>query len=139
MRPAFTLLSAIFLMVLVAVLMTLSFSLSSQTVKQTADLYLREQAQLLAKSSTELAILAISGHDNSVNCINEMNLTQGSFEINMNLYYIGNALPAGCNTFNNNIATRESNGTVIIDTIVTYEEQDTNQTVRYHRRTIQKP
>ncbi|MCF6201544.1 MAG: type II secretion system protein [Hydrogenimonas sp.] len=139
MRRGFTLLSAIFLMVLVAVLMMLTFSLSTQTTKQTADLYLQEQAQLLAKSSTEFALLAISGHDNRINCINSMTLNYNRFKISMNMRYIGAGMPAGCNTISNTITTPESNGTVLIDTIVSYTDPDTNETVRYHRRTIQKP
>lgn len=144
MRNGFTLLSAIFLMVLIAILMMLAFSLSSQTTKQTSDLYLREQAQLLAKSSTELALLAISGHDNSKDCIEQINLQYPHggtvFDINMSLFYFGNNLPCSPNRIlDNAVATAESNGTVLIDTIVTYRDIDTNETVRYHRRTIQKP
>ena len=96
MRRGFTLLSAIFLMVLVATLMMLAYSLSSQTKKQTGDIYMQEQAQLLARSATEFALLAISGHDNRNDCIERINLQypQGSpiYDINMSLYYIGNGL-----------------------------------------------
>ena len=142
MRRGFTLLSAIFLMVLVATLMVLSFSLSTQTAKQTGDIYLQEQGQLLARSATEFALLAISGHDNSKDCIENINLNypKGApvFDINMTLYYIGNGLP--CNhLLANDIETAESNGTVLIDTIVSYTDPGTNETVRFHRRTIQKP
>ncbi len=144
MRPAFTLLSAIFLMVLVAVLLMLSLSISSQTIKQTGDLYLKEQAQLLAKSSTEFALLAISAHDNRVDCINQIHLDypgEGTklFDIDMTLYYIGAGLPATCNLLENSIATRESNGTVMIDTVVSYTDPATDEQVRFYRRTIQKP
>ncbi|WP_456404282.1 type II secretion system protein [Hydrogenimonas sp.] len=140
MRPAFTLLSAIFLMVLIAILLMLSLSLSSQTVKQTGDLYLKEQAQLLAKSSTEFALLAISAHENSTSCINRIRLGYATlFDIDMTLYYLGSGLPATCNTLDNILATKESNGTVMIDTVVTYTDPESNETVRFHRRTIQKP
>lgn len=144
MRRGFTLLSAIFLMVLVATLMMLAYSLSSQTKKQTADIYMQEQAQLLARSATEFALLAISGHDNTADCIEQIDLQypQGSpvYEINMTLYYIGNGLP--CNTghiLDNAIATAESNGTVLIDTAISYTDPATNERVKFHRRTIQKP
>ncbi len=144
MRRGFTLLSAIFLMVLVATLMVLAYSLSSQTKKQTGDIYMQEQAQLLARSATEFALLAISGHDNHADCIEQINLQypQGSpiYDINMTLYYIGNGLPCdGNHTLANNIATAESNGTVLIDTFISYTDTSTNERVRFHRRTIQKP
>ncbi|RUM44723.1 MAG: type II secretion system protein [Hydrogenimonas sp.] len=144
MRPAFTLISAIFLMVLIAILLMLSLSLSSETTKQTGDLYLREQALLLAKSSTELALLAISGNDWSSNCIEQINLqypqTDPIYDINMTLTYLGNNLPCSTNhLLANNIQTTDSNGTVLIDTFVTYTDNASNETIRIHRRTIQKP
>ncbi len=130
-------------MVLVATLMVLAFSLSAQTKKQTGDIYMQEQAQLLGRSATEFALLAISGHDNGADCINRIDLRypQGDplYDINMTLYYIGNGLPAACNTLSNSIATNESNGTVIIDTFVSYTDPATDERVRFHRRTIQKP
>ncbi|BDY13501.1 type IV pilus modification PilV family protein [Hydrogenimonas cancrithermarum] len=144
MRRGFTLLSAIFLMLLVATLMVLAFSLSSQTKRQTGDIYMQEQAQLLARSATEFALLAISGHDNRIDCIERINLRypQGApiYDINMSLHYIGNGLP--CNPSHllaNDIATAESNGTVLIDTFVSYTDPENNETIRFHRRTIQKP
>ena len=145
MRRGFTLLSAIFLMVLVATLMVVAFSLSAQTKKQTGDIYMREQAYLLGRSATEFALLAISGHDNKNDCINQINLQfpqdQPIYDVNMSLYYIGNNMPGSCQTLptGTGIATQESNGTVLIDTIVTYMDPATNERVRFHRRTIQKP
>ncbi len=61
------------------------------------------------------------------------------YDINMTLFYIGNDLPAGCNTLTNSIETAESNGTVMIDTFVSYIDPETNETIRFHRRTLQKP
>jgi len=144
MRSGFALLSAIFLMLLIGILMALSFSLSSQTTKQTGQLYLQEQGQLLAKSATEFALLAISGHDNTADCVEQINLRypQGApmYDINMTLYYIGSGLPCNANhLLANDILTDESNGTVMIDTFVSYRDPETNETIRFHRRTLQKP
>lgn len=144
MRSAFTLITAIFLMVLVATLMALALSLSTQSVRQTGNLYLQEQAQLLAKGATEIAMLAVSGHDNSADCIETINMRfpEGNplFDINLSLYYIGTNLPCHANhILANNIASAESNGTVLIDTFVRYREPDSNESITYHRRTLQKP
>ena len=137
-RSGFSLLLAIIVMITIATLMALMLSLSSTTAKQTTDIYVSEQTKLLAKSATELALLAISGHNNSLNCINNINFTfQTNYSVTMKLYYIGNSLPAGCNTIANTISTKESNGTVIIDTYVDYN--GSSEPIRYHRRTIQKP
>ena len=138
-RSGFSLLLAIVVMITIATLMAFMISLTSTTAKQTTDIYASEQTKLLAKSATEYALLAISGHENNVSCIENINLTyEKNYDINMTLYYIGNALP--CNTshlFANTISTPESNGTVIIDTFVTFN--GSSEPIRYHRRTIQKP
>ncbi len=137
-RQGFSLLLAIVVMITIATLMAIMISLISTTAKQTSDIYVSEQTKLLARSSTELALLAISGHNNSANCINYINFTyQTNYDVNMSLYYIGTNLPSSCNTLDNNISTKESNGTVIIDTYVTFN--GASEPIRYHRRTIQKP
>ena len=119
--------------------MAFMISLTSTTAKQTTDIYASEQTKLLAKSATEFALLAISGHDNTQNCIENINLTyEKNYEVNMTLYYIGNSLPiSNCQKLSDNISTPESNGTVIIDTYVTFK--GSSEPIRYHRRTIQKP
>lgn len=148
MRRAFSMLTAIIFMVLVATLGALALSLSTTTAKQTGNLYLREQAELLVQSATEYALLAISGHDFSSNCLNTISATYPEsgtnklFDINISLYYLGNGLPIGCQTLTNNldnIDTNESNLTVMIDTIVTSASGIAAEPIRLHRRTLQKP
>lgn len=147
MRRGFSMITAIVFMILVATLGALAISLSNLSTKQTSDLYLREQAELLAQGATEYALLAISGHDFTANCLNTINSTYTQdgvtilFDINVTLYYLGNGLPANCNTLTNNlnnIDTNDSNRTVIIDTFVTDRNLST-EPIRIHRRTIQKP
>jgi len=136
-REGFSLLLAIIVMITIATLMALMISLSSTTAKQTSDIYVSEQAKLLAKSATELALLAISGHDNSADCIENINFTyETNYDVNMTIFYIGNGMPC-TNMLDNTIATAESNGTIIVDTYVTFN--GANEPIRYHKRTIQKP
>ena len=147
MRKGFGLITAIIILMTVAVLMALMISLSSATVKNTADIYLKEQAELLARSVTEYALLAISGHDNSANCIENINITYPNsaaptHEANLTIYYIGNSIPISCsNILENNIAQSDSNLTIIIDTVVSVNPVNTgiSDSIRVHRRTIQKP
>ena len=153
MRRGFSMLTALIFMVLVATLGALALSLSTATVKQTSDLYLREQAELLVQSATEYALLAISGHAiNTTNgCLNTINATYPTdgtdklFDINISLYYLGVGLPNGCRTFDGtigtpaNIDTNDSNVTVMIDTIVSSADGVSTEPIRLHRRTIQKP
>ena len=107
MKRGFTLITAIIFIVLIATIAALSLSFSTFSTKQTSDLYLREQAELLLQSGTEFALLAISGHDivANNNCINTITAqypqagANALFDITVSLSYIGNGLPDGCNTY----------------------------------------
>jgi len=146
MRSGFSMITAIIFIVLVATLGMLALSLSTQTTKQTTDLFLREQAELLAQSATEFALLAFSGHDiNATNgCLQEINAQypeagiNALFDINITLRYLGRGLPCDAGfIIDNNITTNDSNLTLIIDTVVT--SSTATEPIRFHRRTLQKP
>ena len=147
MKKGFSLLTAVIFLVVIATLSMIALSLSTQSAKQTTDDYLKVQAELLAKSGTEFALLAMSGHDYSTNCLNSIdikypiNTANYTHDINITIHYIGNGLPLSCNTYANanNIATADSNRTVIIDTVVTTNPIIATEPIRLHRRTIQKP
>lgn len=146
MRRGFSMITAIIFIVLVATLGALALSLSTQTTKQTTDLFLREQGELLAQSATEFALLAFSAHEiNATNgCLQQINAqypqagANALFDINVTLRYLGNGLP--CNAgfiINNAVATNDSNLTLIIDTLVTSSAG--TEPISFHRRTLQKP
>ncbi len=132
---------AIIFILIVGILIAIIVSTLSSSVKKTSDTYLYEQAQLLAKGATEYAILAAQGNDYSANCLNHINMDyQNIYDINITFHYIGNGLPASCNVLANDIVTKESNGTVIIDTKVSLKEslQHDSTPITYFRRTLQK-
>jgi len=143
MRKAFSLVTAIFLLILMSSLMAVMLTLSSQTLKQTGNIYLQEEAKLLARSATEYALLAISAHkmDTKHKCVENINMhypVYPSFDVNVSIYYIGKNLPCDkSHILDNNISTKESNVTVIVDTFVT--SSDTQENISYYKRTIQKP
>lgn len=150
MRRGFSLLTAIVFLVLIATISALSISLSTQSVKQTSDVILKSQAELLLRSGTEYAMLAMSAFDyNSTHCLNNINMTYNNmFDINVSISYIGNGLPTGANgctnILSNNLDTNESNRTVIIDTVVSTKQSLSDdgtipEQIRMHRRSIQKP
>ncbi len=147
MRKGFGLLVAILIMMTVALLMTMMISYSTSSVKSTIDLYLKEQAEILTRNATEYTLLAISGHNNTQNCIEEINATYPSataptHHIHVNVWYIGDGIPVSCShILENNITTADSNLTAIIDVVVSVDQARTGITepIRLHRRTIQKP
>ena len=145
MRKGFGIIVAIIIMMTIALLMSMSIGLSTSTTKQTSDLYIKEQAKLLIRSATEYTLLAISGHNNKINCIKNVYIDypdskNPQYKISANIAYIANGAPSSCPLLNNNIITKESNLTAIID--VTVEAQKIlgiTEPIRVHRRTIQKP
>ncbi len=140
MHRGFSLLTAIFVMLLIGTLLYLALSIGTSNVKQTEDLYRKEQARLLARSATEYELLRISGFDFTNDCYTGENYTFNGIDINTTVFYIGNGFPASCsNMLDNAIQTADSNGTVLIDVTISYTDPNTLETIRYHRRTIQKP
>jgi hypothetical protein len=145
LRRGFSIIFAIIILVLVAFISVLALSLSTQTTETTSNIYLREQAKLLAISSTEFAILALSGHDHSVNCLNSVNIDTtpfggviSKFDINISIAYIADSLLTSCSNSYSGLQYKESNLTVLIDTIVS-SKNDIYPPIREHRRMLQKP
>jgi len=152
MRNGFSLITAIIFIVLIATIGALALSLSTQSVKQTGDLYLQAQADLLAQSGTELALLALSTHEiNTTNgCINTVlaqypDNANPMFNIEVSIQYMGRGLPDGaggggnCDLVSNAVVTDDSNVTLIMDTVVTSVVGVATEPIRIHRRTLQKP
>jgi len=140
MRRGLSMLAAIIFMLLIGLILGLTISMLSTNVGKTTQIYMAEQAKLLAKSATDYAILAASAHPNS-SCLNHIDFTyQNSFDINITISYIGSGLPSGCNILDNNLNYEESNKTLIVDTKVSLRPsllQDSTP-ITYVRRTIQK-
>ncbi len=145
-RGGFAMIMAIILIVVLSTIMAIMLELTQKTTKETTNLYLKEQAVLLAKSATELALLEISGHNRgaggNTNCLSHVNAaypndTSPIFDINTTIRYIGLNCKNGFN-YIKTIDTPESNGSVLIDTSVTSTPGTSIQTIRYFRRTLQK-
>lgn len=141
MRKGFSLLTAIVFLVLIATISALSISLSTSSVKQTSDVLLKSQAELLLRSGTEYAMLALSGNDYNISCLDTINATYNNmFDINMSIMYIGNDMTKpSCVQLGTDIDTNESNRTVIIDTWVRTRPNISLEPIVLHRRSIQKP
>ena len=110
MRKAFSMVTAIFLIVIMATISVLVFNLSGKIVKSTTLQYRHDQAAFLARSYTELAILAVINHERNAttNCVQTISgvvnglvpdgavsgsSTSGSgYQVNTYIYYLGNNL-----------------------------------------------
>ena len=144
-RSGVAMIIAIAFLLITAVLMAIMINMTAQTTKRTGDIYFQEQAHLLAKSATEFALLAISGHNRAGgNCLTNINSqypgagAAAIFDINTTIRYFG--LNCVSNSLTNTISTPESNGTIIVDTYVTTSSNvNLTEPIRFHRRTMQKP
>ncbi len=144
-RRGIAMIMAIAVIVILGTIMALTLALSSDTTKRTVDNYIHEQAILLTRSATELAILEISGTSlanfcnlTTLNAVYPSDDSNKIFDINTSIHYIG----FNCSTNADYIAsinTPESNGTILIDVIVTSSDDlGLTEPIRYHRRTLQK-
>ena len=117
----------------------------SRSLKETGDVYLKAQSRILARSALEYELFKISGHEfNASSCYTGQNYNlQASLsipiDVNTTVRYIGNGFPNACALANTGIVTNDSNGTAIIDIVISYTDPSTGEQVRFHRRTIQKP
>ncbi len=145
---------AISVIVVLATIMALSLSLTSQTSKRTTDIYLHEQMMLLAKSAAEYSLFRIAtggpcSHHDNLNFQHD-----GMYDINITNRYIYSLNPDGttvcnglglansdlaANTGYQFIANPDTNGTVIMDITISVDDPTiTSEPIRYFRRTIQK-
>jgi len=155
-RPAFSMITAIFLIVLMSTVAIFIMDISGKILQRTTNQYRKEQAILYAKSYTEFAIMSLTAK----NCIQTISanidgtaaeVLQGQgYGVTVNIQYIGN--DNGCpNTIGGSVKTTSSKGNVVlIDTYVRYRNPndddainnqawDNNHTgITYYRRTIQK-
>lgn len=111
MRKAFSIITAVFVIVLMATIAAFVLNLSGKMVQETSTMFRQEQAALLARSYTELAVMAVMNHDRNAtnNCIENIDgvvnglipgvtpsgsSTAGSgYDVQTRIYYIGNDLP----------------------------------------------
>ncbi len=155
-RKAFSIITAIIVIVLMATVAILILNLSGKMIKETTTQFQREQAALLAKSYTEYAIMAVMSNDRNTtgtsNCLTDIDGTIGSpdngegYKIRVRIAYIGDANVSSCDAtrvFSNSVVTRRSPLNIIVDTYVEYKEPDHPDSsnapyITYHKRTLQK-
>jgi hypothetical protein len=154
MRKAFSMLMAIFIIVLMATVAAFIMNLSGKMVQETTAQFQREQSVLLAKSYTEYAIMAVTANEhNTANCLNHITGAYGDsdgdgvgdiYNINVDISYIGNTnLDASCNTLSNGVVNEKSPLSIIVDVFVRYKDLDHPAgagapDITYHRRSLQK-
>ena len=84
--------TAIFVIFVMAGVTILIMNVTGKTVKATTNQYRKEQAQLLARSYTELAIMYVIHYDRSADCIESITDHFGDssngYDISINIKYL---------------------------------------------------
>jgi len=151
LRSAFSMLTSLVIIVLMASVAIFVMNLSGKVVKSTTTQYQHEQAELYAKSYTEYAILAITGNNRSNDCLENIDGNIGDpsngngYRIRVRLAYItSNSVDVSqCSStrvLNSTVTTSKTPLSVIIDAYVDYKdpEHTDGPWMTVHRRTIQK-
>lgn len=159
-RRGFGLITAIVLLVLIATVGTMILSIATTSSKKATDDFQRIQAEMLARSATEFAVMRVQGFNRTAatGCLENIDINAAPFDISVTINYLFNGnKPANCADTNvwasNDIAPvnhqpqvedKDLSGTVILDVVVT-EQMPVDQAmwnkepIRIHKRTIQKP
>lgn len=158
MRRAFSMLMAIFFLILVGTLSMLGLRLTATTTRQSAELYISEQAELLAQGATEYAMVKIF-KELPKGCSRFKDPIVGYYpntstpllRYTINLKFFGEIdivnTTDDCNLANlsqDHFQTSSDKGLVAIDVVVDTKNSSGDQIVgvptpiSFHKRTIQK-
>ncbi|HOI84165.1 MAG TPA: type II secretion system protein [Campylobacterales bacterium] len=144
-KRGFGIITAIVLLVLIATVGAMIISIATMNSKKATDDYLRVQAEMLARSATEFAVMRIQGFNRTAsnNCLETVTIDANPFTAKATINYLFNAATAGALACGNELATNvqdpDLNGMAIIDVVVTTKDGTTTEPIRIHKRTLQKP
>lgn len=143
-HPGFAMILAIFIIVLVAlggVMLLSNAAIGSQSISNS---YVRTQAELLAQSATEYALMRAQDINTSAvgnPCLNQLNITVNdasgavAYDINTSLTYsFQGAAPAGCNA----IANMTGKATMVLIDVRVTDRILNDETIQIHKRSWQK-
>ena len=96
MKKGFSLILAIIFILLVASIGALSMAISSSSAKTSVNLFIHEQAKLLADGAAEYAIMKVQQNDFTATCVDEIEINypndkdkNPTFRANISITYIG--------------------------------------------------
>lgn len=144
-RNGFAMILAIFVLILVALGGVMLLSNATLGTKLIGNNYLHTQAELLAASATEFAVMRAQGHNTGGGaCLNNMNITvqdstgANAYDINVTIRYsFRGAAPGACNILTS--GTGNSTMMLIDTTVVTNSDADlSTEPIRIFKRSWQK-
>jgi hypothetical protein len=146
-RSGFAMILAIFIIVLASLGGVMLLGNASIGAKSAGDNYFRAQAELLADSATEFAVIRAQGFDTTgANCLNNLNITAqdsagaAAYDVNITIQYSFKGI-APVNGQCNTLDVNTSNPTMmLVDSTVTTNAAANLSTepIRVHKRSWQK-
>jgi hypothetical protein len=137
-RKGMAMIMAISVIVVVATLLALSLSLTTLTTKSSVDLYVYEQANLLARSAGEYAKLKIGTENNATDRCDytSENFTENVYyNININVSYIYDTATSTCGTVS--LVQTDSFGVAQIDVTVEVDDDTiSTEPIRIFKRKL---
>ena len=148
MRRGFTLIAAIFFVVIASSICMLALSIATTSVKQNSEIYLREQSELVARAATEYAILAIISNDFGITCLGNESKDENNdkpikgefgdlFTFKVYVKYFGD-MGEACKDKEAVIVKGPNQGTVLLDVFVSSKPGKAINPINFHKRTLQK-
>jgi len=155
LRRAFNLIMAIGMILLLSGAAILTMKYVSISAQHITDSYVKEQAEIFAKSILEASLLKIEGYDRSTNkdCLREFDAQSADnrflAKVYIEHYYLYNGEDNDGSTLDNctideNISTSESHGYVVVEVVVTTNESHAKiknfvTPIRIVMRSLQRP
>ena len=147
MKKGFSLIAAIFFIILISTIALTSLSIATMSAREAPNILLNQQAELLARSATEYAIMNIQQNDYNKGCpdsVKEINLNYPSkspiFNVKVQIYYLNSALPCGDNVISSSTALADNYKLAsIIDVHVDSVGNIGSAPIKFSRRTLQIP
>lgn len=147
MKKGFSLIAAIFFIILISTIALTSLSIATMSAREAPNILLNQQAELLARSATEYAIMNIQQNDYNISCpdsVKEINLNYPNnnspiFNAKVQIYYLNSALPCGDNVISSTALADNYKFASIIDVRVTSVGNIGSAPIKFSRRTLQIP
>jgi len=142
-RQGFAMIMAVFIIVLVALGGVMILGNVSTSGKAAADKYVRAQAELIADSATEFAVMRVQGYNGS-GCLNTLTINvqdatgNPAYTANVILQYSFRNLAPTSGTCNTLQQSTLKDTMVLVDTTVTTAAELGTEPLRVHKRSWQK-
>ena len=149
MRSGFSVIAAAVIVAIISVIGAMVLSVSATSSKRATDDYLRNQAEMLARSATEFAVMRLQGFV-SVNgdCLERLDINATPFDVNVTFGYILDSPKSNCMSVLSPNSTN-ADDYAVIDVVVKErvsgnpnKEFDpasiSKESVTVHKRTLQR-